>query len=419
MTTSRSRRWWILAAALVVQITVSVVVQGFPALVPFVKPDLHLSVAQAGVFATVPALGTFFSLLAVGWAVDRLGDRTVLVVGGISTGLLTLAAAYPAGYLVLLLVLGMVGIGSGSPTPAGSSAVMKEFPLRQRGVVMSIRQTGVPIGGALAAVVLPAIAIVAGWRPALVAAALVAIAGGLACLFFYRQAGGQTEPQRMEPGPRRVLPPFTRNLFLTSCTGILFVVSQFSLVSFLVLYLHHTWGLALVAASFLLAATQLAGAGGRIGWGWVSDRVFGGSRKRTLVVASLFAAATDLSLGWLPAHAPLWLVAVVVLTCGAGSLGWNGVYIILLAELAKPGFEGRSIALGMTLNQPAIVAGPWVFGLLVDMTGSYRLGWTAVAAGLLLGALAISRVKEPRIPRIPISTQLINQREAADAAAST
>jgi len=419
MIASLGRRWWILAAALVVQITVSAVVQGFPALVPFVKSDLRLSVAQAGVFATMPALGTFISLLAVGWAVDRLGDRTVLVVGGLATGILTLAAAWPAGYLVLLLLLALVGIGSGAPTLAGSSAVMKEFPLRQRGVVMSIRQTGIPIGGALAAVLLPAIAVFAGWRAALVTVALVAILGGLACLAFYRRAGGQSELSPPEPGPRRVVPPLTWNLVLASCSGILFIISQFCLVSFLVLYLHQTWGLAVVAASFLLAATQIAGAGGRIGWGWVSDRVFGGSRKRTLVVVSLFAAATELSLAWLPAHAPIWLVAVVALACSAGSLGWNGVYIILLAELARPGFEGRSIAFGMTLNQPGIVAGPWLFGMLVDVTGSYRLGWTAVAAGLLLGALAISQVREPQVRRVPLSTQLTSQREAVDGASST
>src|SRR5579884_1055470 len=174
------RRWWILAAALTVQSTISLIGQGLPALVPFVKTDLDLNHAQAGVFATITGLGTFLALFAVGWAVDRAGDRAVLVGGGVLTGLLTVAAAFAPGYPLLLLLLVLVGIGVATPTPAGSTAVMREFPIRQRGVVMSVRQTGIPLGGAVAAVTLAPLAALWGWRTALIAGGVAALAGALA-----------------------------------------------------------------------------------------------------------------------------------------------------------------------------------------------------------------------------------------------
>jgi len=81
-------RWRIFASALVIQVTISVVTQAFPALAPFAKSDLGLSTAGVGVFATILNLGTMLALLPAGWAVDVLGERRVLVVGGLVTGAL-------------------------------------------------------------------------------------------------------------------------------------------------------------------------------------------------------------------------------------------------------------------------------------------------------------------------------------------
>ncbi len=391
------RRWWVLAAALTVQSTISVIGQGLPALVPFVKADLGLNHAQAGVFATITGLGTFLALFAVGWAVDRAGDRAVLVGGGVLTGLLTVAAAFAPGYPLLLLLLVLVGIGVATPTPAGSTAVMREFPIRQRGVVMSVRQTGIPLGGAVAAVTLAPLAALWGWRTALIAGGVAALAGALAGHLCYVRAGGG-EPEPRTGGRRWQGTPalLSRDLVLTSACGFLLIVAQFCLVSYLVLYVRAIWAVPVVVGSLLLAGTQVCGAVGRILWGWVSDRLLGGSRKWALVVVTGTAALAGLLLAWLPAGASLGLVVLVVAICGLSTVGWNGIYITLLAELGPPGFQARSVGLGMTLGQPGIVLGPWLFGVLVDRTGSFRLGWTVVACGLFVALLAIGLVRERR-----------------------
>ena len=397
------RRWWILAAALTVQSTISLIGQGLPALVPFVKADLGLNHAQAGVFATITGLGTFLALFAVGWAVDRAGDRAVLVGGGVLTGLLTIAAAFAPGYPLLLLLLVLVGIGVATPTPAGSTAVMREFPIRQRGVVMSLRQTGIPLGGAVAAITLAPLAALWGWRAALIAGGAVALAGAAAGhLCYVRAGGGEREPETGGERWRGVLSLLSRDLVLTSVCGFLLIVAQFCLVSYLVLYVKATWAVPVVVGSLLLAGTQVSGAIGRILWGWVSDRLLGGSRKWALAVVTGTAALAGLLLAWLPAGASLGLVALVVAICGASAVGWNGIYITLLAELGPPGFQARSVGMGMTLGQPGIVLGPWLFGVLVDRTGSFRLGWTVVACGLFVALLAIALVRERGRGPLPV-----------------
>ncbi|MHB8537525.1 MAG: MFS transporter [Candidatus Dormibacteria bacterium] len=392
-----SRRWWILAAAVTVQTTVSIIVQGYPAVVPFVKQDLHLTLAEVGVFASIPGIGMAMGVLAAGWAVDHFGDRSVLLYGGLATGLVALAALLSPSYGILLFGLVIVGVGAATPTPAGSTAVMLEFASHRRALVMSFRQTGVPAGGAIAALALPLIAIHQGWRAAIAVAALTAVVGAVLCGVFYRIAGTRGDPPPVaEKGAPRFRSLFTRDLAFVGGSGIMLVMGQYCLVSYLVLFLNQTWGVPLVLASTFLAATQLAGAVGRPFWGWFSDMFVGGSRKLALVYVSVIGAASIVAIAWLPRGSPFILMLIAIVVAGGCVIGWNGVWITLLAESAPPGLRARSIAAGLTINQPTILLGPWLFGLFVEATGSYRLGWTVLAALIVSAAWLITRAGEPR-----------------------
>src|SRR5207244_7694641 len=109
---------------------------------------------------------------------DRIGERTVLVAGGVVSGaLVALAAATPLPGLLALFVL--AGIASAASTPAGGRLVLVAFPRRRRGLALGLRQTGIPIGGLIAASVLPWIAHAWGWRWGLGLAGVVAAAAGV------------------------------------------------------------------------------------------------------------------------------------------------------------------------------------------------------------------------------------------------
>ena len=131
-------RWRILIGALLVQVTISIVTLGLPALAPFAMRDLNLSTAEVGLFATVLNVGTMVALLPAGWAVDVLGERRVLVVGGIATGVVGAIASVVPGLVLLLPVLIIVGLAAATPTPAGSTAIMSAFALKDRGFVISV-----------------------------------------------------------------------------------------------------------------------------------------------------------------------------------------------------------------------------------------------------------------------------------------
>jgi MFS family permease len=185
-----------LTAALVAQVAVSVSEQGLPVLTGFIKRDLALSAAVAGVLVGAVPAGKAIGSYAAGAAVDRIGERRVLALGAMLFGALVLVAtAAPFAALLALLVVG--GLFAATATPAGGKLVLLSFPVTRRGLAMGIRQTGIPLGGLVAALLLPWLAGAWGWRTGLVAAGLLTIAGGAAAL---AMAGMEPRARRRRSG---------------------------------------------------------------------------------------------------------------------------------------------------------------------------------------------------------------------------
>lgn len=377
--------------ALAVQTAISVVAAAMAVLLPFVKDEFHLSFAEAGVVVNFSFVGGLLATALAGLAVDALGDRFVLVLGGILAGVGAWAVAISFNFWVLLVVLVVMGVGYATATPAGSVAVRRAFPLRLRGMVMSIRQTGVPFGYFFAALILPSVAINRGWRAAMVVAGLISIVAALIALVVYRSA----EPVERVAGERRGFRNvFNRDSAIASSGGVFLVAAQMSLLTYLVSYLIHDRHLPLTTAAVYLAIAQLGGAGGRVLWGVVSDRLLGGRRRTALLLAAGTGAVGALILAALPFGAPLPILVAAVLVSAAGAVGWNGVQISYLSELARPGTEGRNVGIGLTIQQPGILAGPFLFGLVADLTGSFRLAWILLAGFLGTAMLIMSAARE-------------------------
>lgn len=362
-----------------------------PVLLPFLKAEFHLTFAQAGLLSNFAFVGGFATIAAAGWAVDVFGDRVVLVLGGITAGLAAfLCAIVPALWLILVALL-VMGAGMMMPTPAGSIAVRSAFAVQLRGMVMSIRQTGIPLGGFLAALILPTVAINAGWRAALVTAGAISIGISLIGLAAYRSGAPPAHDEHLKGNVFRVL---TRDMRVAATSGLFLVSSQICLLTYLVIYLIHDRHLALTVAAFFLGLAQLAAAAGRVLWGVVSDRIMHGRRRPAVLLATSVGALGALALALAPIGAPLVFIVVAILVAAIGAVGWNGVQISFISELARPGTEGRSVGLGLMIQQPGILLGPFLFGWVVDATNSFQLAWLLVAGFLVAAILIMSAAHE-------------------------
>lgn len=386
------RRWAVLAVGVAAQTAASALVYGVPFLVPSLRDARGLSLAEVGVVVAAPTLGLLIALIAWGAVVDRIGERLPMALGlgacGVISGALALLVPQSLPVAVALLVL--AGIGAASVNAASGRLIMGWFDLEERGLAMGIRQTAQPLGVAAAGLVLPTLAIREGPFAALGWPALAClVCAGLVVLV-------AADPPRAprEPGAPPPLSPYRSSVLpRVHAASALLVLPQFAISAFSLEYLVHEQGWSPGVAGVFVAAAQIAGAAGRIGSGWWSDRV--GSRlrpMRRLAVASaavlLVFAFGDLTVG---------LVAIAAIAAGSViTVADNGLAFTATAEIAGTAWSGRALGVQNTTQNLVATAAPPVLGALIGAS-SYALGF-AVAALAPLAAIAVTPVAAEPTP---------------------
>ncbi len=391
-----TNRWAVLALIMAAQTMANVGPLGIPSIAPLIRDDLQLSVTQAGSFLSTYYIGPVLMSLPAGWLADRWGVRGAMILGQvlITTGLGAAAAAPSYSFIVLILIL--AGAGYGVLNPTTTKAGMAWFPPRQRATVVGLKQVGLPFGGAVGAFVMPPLAIAFGWRAAVGVSAAVVGALALLTWLLYRDlpepgpAGGTATPPRADFWAVMG----NRDLWLVGVSTLLFAGVQTVFLAFLVLYLHEAVHLEVMTAAKYLVAAQCSGAAGRIGFGLLSDRLFGGRRRIVLAIAGVGSIACALVLSTTtPATGP-WLLVPLAICIGVFGVGWNGVQHTLMAELAGTRAAGTAVGLGLAISSLGVTVCPPVFGLVVERVVGFAGGWVALAASMVLALLLLLPVRE-------------------------
>jgi MFS family permease len=336
-----------------------------------------------------------FAGLAGGTLVGRYGPARVHLAAVL---LVALGLAVGAGAQVALLFFAgaLLGAAHGLVNPASSAMLAAASPPRIRSTVFSIKQTGVPLGGAIAGVLVPGLLLWTSWHNAVLALALGA-ATLLPLLSLHRAAAGaapRVERLRLRSLVAPVAEVWTNRPVreLAAVSGVYSAI-QISFLTYLVSYLKLELGYSLVAAGVVFSSAQIAGALGRVLWGVVADHLL---RPRSvlaglgLVMAACGGALASFSSAW-----PSPAVLAVCVLYGATAVGWNGVF---LAEVARLSPEGRVAFLtGGTqfFTFAGVLIGPPLFGAIASYSGTYGAGFVATAALPLLIVVPIVLGRNP------------------------
>jgi len=382
---------------------------GLPILAPFWRDALRLSLGQVGLLLGAFDLGALSFFIPIGLLADRWGEPVVLTAGALFTALMTALITRAHSFWSVALLLAIAGLGYGSGQTAGTKAVAAAFGPGGLGTAMGIRQAGLPLGGMIAALLLPPLAGAFGWRTALAGAAAVCALTGILCWVGLRDVPRGGRPgEAIGRGTRRAGRPagtgtiadrvrtILRNTGVRRTTeaSMLLVIAQFCYQGYLALYLVDRFGWSNHAAAVLLVAVHLGGVLGRLAWGALSDRRYRG--RRVPALAWCVGAGTVFPIGLiaLPSLAHPSTIILAALIGGVLLLGWNGLYSTLITESAAPGEGATAMGVSMTLMYTATMVTPPLFGFLVDHT-SYAAGWASLVV-VMAWALALTyRIPEP------------------------
>jgi len=373
----------ILAAGTLAQASFSTASVGLPALAPAIRSHYRISLSETGLVLAAIGIGMLFTLLPWGLAADRFDERLVIAAGLVGAGVALGAAASTHGLGALVGALVAAGALGASVNAASGRAIMSWFPQRELGLALGIRQTAIPIGGALGAAVLP---VLGGTRPAFLALGGSCIAGAVVAAVCMRGAPAGAAPELAHIGR----PLRDARMWLLGGGTALFLTAQIGITGFVVLFLHEHRHVSTHAAAALLAAINVLAIGARIGVGRVSDSLR--TRLRPLRAIGISLAAATAAVAALT-DAPLPALIGAFAVAGVLSMAWNGLAFAAAAEAAGATRTGAALGFQQTLLGVVVAAAPPAFAAIA--ASSWRLAFALAALGPLLGVGLLREVSEP------------------------
>jgi MFS family permease len=288
---------------------------------------------------------------------DRLGGRSLLILGTLLAAAGYAGAGFSGGALGLYFALAVSGIGSSVQHPIASGAVSRAYGAASRGPLGAYNFSG-DIGKALVPAALSLVLSIAPWRPSLwlLSSAGVAVAALLALGLPRIAPAAQTGPQaKATSGHAR------RGFLLLFAIGLLDTGVRMGLLTFLPFLLQQK-GATQPAIGVALGLVFLGGAAGKYACGWLGRRwgVVGVTLCTEGATAALIAAAVLLPLA--PLFATLPLLGIML-------NGTSSVLYGTVPELTSPERTERAFAIFYTGVIGSGALAPLLFGALGDRAG--------------------------------------------------
>lgn len=403
--------WWMVAAGAGIQfIQAALIQQSFGAYVPVLHEDRGWSKTELSGAAALQSVEVAALAPLLGWVIDRFGSQGMIRIGVLVFGaglmLLSLADSLLVFYCAFLVMALGTSLSGFFPL---NTALIQWFE-KKRARALSAMTLGVALGG----MAVPAVAwslTVFGWRPTAFGSGVIAIMLGWPLARMIRgrpENHGETvdgEPAypsptgAARPGAAQPAQDFTaREALRTPAFWLIALGHSFALIVVMGVGVHaishmkEGLGYSIAAASLVITLLTLSQVGGILIGGTIGDRF---DKRIIAAVCMLLHAAGLLFLTYATSTA---MVVAFALMHGTA---W-GVRGPLMHAIRADYFGRRAIGtiigLSMLILLVGTVSGPMIAGILADITGDYRAGFTILAFLAGLGSVFFLLVKRPVRP---------------------
>lgn len=371
-------------------------------LVPIIE-DLGLSSTEAGLLTGAVQLSYIPLSLLSGLVIDRLGSRRSLGVGLLVIGISHVLRGYAGEFTTILLPTFLLGIGGTAITFGLPKLVSELFPPDRSGTMSSVYVLGATLGSATVyAVARPLVGpLVGGWQPFFVYTGMFVVGfavlwSGVSWLLPDRLAKFATDE-----GQAFSLASIRTDLgTVVTNSGLLLLV----VVGTMRLFVGHglsNWlptilegrGLSPALAGTVTSLFILVRVLGIVGVPWISDRF---RNRRLPIIGCGVAGAVGMGGMIVASSLPALLL----------SLGFVGTFLIgglspliraIPIEMDGVGPTLTAVATGLifTVGEVGGFGGPFLIGLLRDLTGSFTPALVVLAGASLIVAVAGLVMDEP------------------------
>ncbi|MFZ0588866.1 MAG: MFS transporter, partial [Bryobacteraceae bacterium] len=162
------RRWWIVWTLFCSTALNYINRQTLSVLAPVISKQFHLDHAQLSNIFSAFQFAYAATWLIGGIFLDVVGTRIGMSIAVIWWSLVSIVTSFANSAFSFAVFRFLLGIGEGVNWPGASKAVAEFFPAEERSLAVAIFDSGSSVGGAIAAIAIPWIALEFGWRRAFV-----------------------------------------------------------------------------------------------------------------------------------------------------------------------------------------------------------------------------------------------------------
>jgi MFS family permease len=375
------------------------VMLALPPLFLLMKQDLGVSYVALGAIVSVMATTTAVGQIPVGFLVDRIGGRVILLWGIGLMSVSLLLVGFVSSYWALFALFALAGMGNSVFHPADFAIMAAKLDETVYGRAFSIHSFTGYLGWACAALIMLPLAAALGWRPAIMMvgvaglAIMVAMIAGARFLddrraLAQRSAVARQGPRGVRSGIRLMasLPMLMMFVFFALSATVTSGIMAFSIPANVALH-----GLAELTASLALTAHLVASAVGVLIGGWLADRT-----GRHNVVTSLAMMAMVLFVLLLAFEGAVLAVTLAAMI-GAGMVyGISSPSRDVMIKNATP-LGSAGVAFGFTSSGMSVgnLLGPLICGLIMD-AGRPQLMYVVLAgiAAVSIVAVILTRSRQ-------------------------
>ncbi len=387
--TRQERRGWYVVASLFTTLFL-VFGSGYNTAGVFVGPlvrEFGWTRAQVSLLQTTVALSAGLVVPLVGWLLDRVEARLVMVAGALLVGLGFVAASRAAALPAMIAAYALVGVGLGASTLLPAALVVANWFGARRGVALGLTMIGTSAGGMVMTLVANAVIARGGWRAGYLALALpiflVVVPIVASSVRTRPESGAEAGDAGGLAGLEVAAALRARSFWLIGIVQFVYGFTAGGTTVHAIPYFIDLGYSGAGAALLMSLVLGLAGVG-KLAMGALADRI---DARRALVLnlvicgcgmASLILAADGAMAG-----------AFVVLYGFSVGAPLTLVPLVLAESLGLRRFGSLSGLAGI-FNVLGAAAGPIVAGRIFDRTGSYAWALELFLVALLLGAAATS-----------------------------
>ncbi len=386
--TQQEREGWFIVGSLFV-IFLIVFGGGYdtvPVFLPKLVTSLGWNRTEVSILPSALAFSAGASVLIVGWLLDRVEARIVMVVGALIAGTSFLIASQANSLSTMVVAYLMMGVAISAGTVVPGSFVVANWFQGRRGLAMGISNSGTTTGGMVMSLIGSAVMQRWGWRAGYIALALpmLLIAMPLIVLMVRSRPPGAVKMTVAEAGER--LEGFetaqairTRSFWMIVIGRFCFASAATGTVIHLVAYLIEV-GYKPASAALVMSLMFGIATIGKITMGFLADRL----TARITLLINFMVQATVLLLSFGLSH--LIVIGCFMLIFGLTFAAPLTLFPLLVAEsmgLRRFGSLQGFTSLSETFGA---VVGPIIAGGIFDLTHSYVYAYELFIVVNLIGA---------------------------------